>query len=118
MSQTEKARMIRRKTFAGRVALSLAAVVMAGGCSSAHGPAAPHDPSPPPAAPDQRAPGAGELVSVEPVTLRSYPGDRAWRITYRSTTTTGTPDVVSGAVIAPSKASAPLKRRPHRAWPI
>lgn len=98
--------MIRSTTFAGSVALSLAALVMAGGCSSAQGPAAPRDPSPPQAALDQRAPGAGELVSAEPVTLRSYPGDRAWRITYRSTTTTGTPDVVSGAVIAPSKATA------------
>lgn len=98
--------MTRGKTFVTSVALTLTTAVVVSGCTAAQHPAAPHDPAPPQTMPDQRAPGAGELVSSEPLALHSYPGDRAWRITYRSTTTTGTPDVVSGAVIAPTKAAA------------
>ena len=106
MRQKEKVCMTRGKTFVTSVALSLTTLVVAGGCTAPQDPAAAHDHAPPQVAPDRGALGAGELVSVEPVTLRSYPGDRAWRITYRSTTTTGTPDIVSGAVIAPTKAAA------------
>lgn len=108
--------MPRRMMFAGCVALSLGALAVSAGCSPAHGTATPPesaepqtptpDPTSPRAVADQRAPGAGELVSSEPLALHSYPGDRAWRITYRSTTATGTPDVVSGAVIAPAGAAA------------
>lgn len=98
--------MFSRKTFVSGVALSLATLVVASGCAAAKGPAAPEVPAPPAAVQDTSAAGAGELVSAEPITLHSYPGTKAWRITYRSTTSTGTSDVVSGAVIAPVGAVA------------
>ena len=88
------------------VATLALAVVAVGGCT------APQDPAPPPPVTvvDRGAPGAGELISAERLSVRSYPGTRAWRITYRSTTSTGTADIVSGAVIAPagSGASTPI----------
>lgn len=49
---------------------------------------------------------AGELVSAQPLSLSSYPRTRVWRIRYRSTTSTGAPDIVSGAVIVPLNANA------------
>ena len=83
------------------VALALTAVA-GGGCTAAPNPA----PVPPRATiADLAAPGAGELLGAEPLTVRSYPGTKAWRITYRSTTSTGTADTVSGAVIAPVNAT-------------
>ena len=88
------------------VATLALAVGAVGGCT------APQDPAPPlpVTTVDRGAPGAGELVSSDPLRLRSYPGTKTWRITYRSTTSTGTPDIVSGAVIAPAgaRASTPI----------
>ena len=98
--------MFTRKTFVSGVALSLATLVVTSGCAATKDPTSPPAPAPPPTVQDVRAPGAGELVSAEPATLHSYPGTKAWRITYRSTTSTGTPDIVSGAVIAPVGAVA------------
>ncbi len=48
----------------------------------------------------------GALLSTKPLQLTSYPGTKAWSITYRSTSATGKPDIVSGAVIAPTRAGA------------
>ncbi|MFJ4894940.1 lipase family protein [Streptomyces sp. NPDC088788] len=38
--------------------------------------------------------------------LKSYPGYKAWHVTYKSTTATGKPSKVTGTVIAPEKATA------------
>lgn len=84
------------------VAMLVLTVVAVGGCTAPQNPTAP----PPATVVDRGAPGAGGLTGAERISLRSYPGTRAWRITYRSTTSTGTPDVVSGAVIAPEGARA------------
>lgn len=43
----------------------------------------------------------GALLSTKPLALSSYPGTNAWSVTYRSTSATGTPNTVSGAVIVP-----------------
>lgn len=48
----------------------------------------------------------GHLESARPISLKSYPGTRAWHVLYRSTGATGRPDTVSGTVIAPANASA------------
>lgn len=50
---------------------------------------------------------AGQLVSAEPMRVKILPGiplrARAWRVLYRSTTATGAPTVVSGAILVPRK---------------
>ncbi|WP_424891391.1 lipase family protein [Streptomyces sp. XH2] len=51
------------------------------------------------------APAPGEIVTSAPTSFHPLPGQptrtKAWHITYRSTTATGAPDVVSGTVIVP-----------------
>ena len=93
--------MVIRRILVQAAALALT-VVAVGGCT------APQDSAPqaPATIVDRGAPGAGELTSAHRLSLHSYPGNKAWRITYRSTTSTGTADVVSGAVIAPAGARA------------
>lgn len=60
------------------------------------------------AADDKAAPAArpGDVVSSAPTAFHPLPGQwtntRAWHITYRSTTATGGPNVVSGTVIVPN----------------
>ncbi len=51
-------------------------------------------------------PRAGDLISAKPLHLSSYPNTSAWSVTYRSTSTTGKPNTVSGSVIAPTHANA------------
>lgn len=98
-SMSRKHRFRRLSATVG-VALVLTAVVVPGVY------AAPDSTVAPEPATKRSAPHAGELISAAAISLRSYPGTKAWRITYRSTTTTGTSDVVSGAVIAPDTATA------------
>ncbi|WP_078322491.1 lipase family protein [Mycobacteroides chelonae] len=57
----------------------------------------------------------GDLLRAAPMRARVFPGitmrARAWRVLYRSTTATGTPIAVSGAVLIPD-APRPLTARP------
>ena len=57
-------------------------------------------------APSSSAAHPGDLLSHTRLRLKTFPGLDAWRITYRSMDANGKPDVVSGAVIAPPKATA------------
>ncbi|MEV4503315.1 lipase family protein [Streptomyces klenkii] len=84
----------KARAAAGALALSLGLTGLAGtagaaGPTSAAGPAA--------------AP--GDVVTAAPTSFHPLPGQptgtKAWHITYRSTTATGAPDVVSGTVIVP-----------------
>ncbi|MBT2387230.1 lipase family protein [Streptomyces sp. ISL-11] len=53
----------------------------------------------------QRAASPGDVVSTAPSSFHPLPGQptntKAWRITYRSTTAKGAPNIVSGTVIVP-----------------
>ena len=59
------------------------------------------------------SPKPGTLISAHPIP--APPGARAWRILYRSTTTSGKQVVVSGMVVAPS-GKAPRGGRDVLAW--
>ena len=93
---------VRRAPALAAAAVAAVAALAATGCAA---PAAGGTPASPGAA-QGGAPRPGDLVSAAGLSLRSYPGTQAWRITYRSTTSTGAPDTVSGAVIAPASATA------------
>ncbi|MGW2600184.1 lipase family protein [Streptomyces klenkii] len=81
----------KARAAAGALALSL-------GLTGLAGPAGAAVPAPAPAAP-------GDVVTAAPTSFHPLPGQptgtKAWHITYRSTTATGAPDVVSGTVIVP-----------------
>ncbi|RKN70773.1 lipase [Streptomyces klenkii] len=83
----------KARAAAGALALSL-------GLAGLAGPAGAAVPAPAagPAAP-------GDVVTAAPTSFHPLPGQptgtKAWHITYRSTTATGAPDVVSGTVIVP-----------------
>ncbi|ATL84581.1 lipase [Streptomyces malaysiensis subsp. malaysiensis] len=62
----------------------------------------------------------GDIVTSAPTAFRTLPGvptaTRAWHITYRSTTATGRPDIVSGTVVVPDDGTK--GPRPLIAWGI
>lgn len=103
-SPTRSARTKRYRSRA--VATAAASVVLMLAGVSAPAVAAPRHGVPPVVVQHWTARHPGDLLSVRSLALRSYPGTKAWSITYRSTSATGKPDVVSGAVIAPVNATA------------
>ncbi|WP_190131234.1 lipase family protein [Streptomyces mashuensis] len=80
-----------------RTAVAVAAALAAAFGAAATGTAAADD-APPAGSP-------GDVVSAAPTSFHPLPGQptntKAWRITYRSTTAKGAPNVVSGTVIVP-----------------
>lgn len=70
-----------------------------------------------------RASSAGDVVEARRTTVYLAPGKllevpvKAWHLSYRSTSATGEPDVVSGTLLVPT-ASYPLGRRPIAGYAV